>query len=207
MPRGRPPACHGRGRSPSTRPSATAPMVRRWAARGTSRGGPEGRRSGTPCHADRSKPLATVAPIARGTRALQISHSLNDSEGGASPTLRPKHAGNIAPTGACRVRHCACDALSGSLRVDGTRTRCLALFSSRMGAGHRSHRASRGAEPTHGTAPISLEDARFPRDPTCARDARTTLCPRSQKHRAPVWCGRPARISVSILSRAPDHEV
>ena len=41
----RPPASHRRGRSPSRCPRATAPMGRRWDARGTSRGGPEGRGS------------------------------------------------------------------------------------------------------------------------------------------------------------------
>ena len=46
--RGRSPAPHRRGRSPPIHPRATAPMGRRWDARGTSRGGPEGRRSGTP---------------------------------------------------------------------------------------------------------------------------------------------------------------
>ena len=46
-PRWRPPACHRRGRNPSIIPRATTPMVRRWDARGTSRGGPEGRRSRT----------------------------------------------------------------------------------------------------------------------------------------------------------------
>ena len=43
-PRGRPPACHRRGRSPSIVLLATAPMVRRWVAGG----GPEGRCSRTP---------------------------------------------------------------------------------------------------------------------------------------------------------------
>ena len=42
--RGRPPACHRRGRSPSIINLATAPMVRSWVAGG----GPEGRCSGTP---------------------------------------------------------------------------------------------------------------------------------------------------------------
>jgi hypothetical protein len=55
-PRGRPPAPHRRGRSPSIHPRATAPMGRRWDARGTSRGGPEGRPPGTPRNADRSPP-------------------------------------------------------------------------------------------------------------------------------------------------------
>ena len=39
------------------------------------------------------------------------------------------------------------------------------------------------------------------------RDARATLCPHSQGYWAPVWCGRPARISVSSNSRALDHAV
>ena len=78
---------------------------------------------------------------------MTATTSRHDSEGGASPTLRPEHAGNIALTGACRVRHRAGNDPPASPRVDETRTRCLALFSSRKGAWHRSHRVPRGADP------------------------------------------------------------
>ena len=61
--RGRPPACHRRGRSPPSHLLATAPMVRRWAARGKSRGGPEGRRSRTPRG---SSPACDDVPLSLG---------------------------------------------------------------------------------------------------------------------------------------------
>ena len=99
----------------------------------------------------------TVSTIARGTQALQIPRSVNDSEGGASPTLRPEHAGNIALAGGCRVRHRAGNDLPASPRVDETRARCLAVFRARgclaplpspsstrgADAWHRSHLARR----------------------------------------------------------------
>ena len=97
----------------------------------------------------------TVSTIARGTRALQIPRSVNDSEGGASPTLRPEDTGNIALTGACRVRHRAGNDPPASPRVTKTRARCVAVFRARgclaplpspsstrgADAWHRSHRA------------------------------------------------------------------
>ena len=76
-PRCRPPACHRRGRSPTRCHRATAPMGRRWDARGTNRGGPEGRRSRTPCNADRSR--APARPAASRTR----DHNLDETDGQA----------------------------------------------------------------------------------------------------------------------------
>jgi hypothetical protein len=64
---------------------------------------------------------------------------------------RPRDAGATTPAqrlalfGACRARHCACEALPASRRVDKTRARCLALISPRNGGWHRSHRVPRGA--------------------------------------------------------------
>ena len=101
------------------------------------------------------------------TRQDERDDSRHDSEGGASPTLRPEHAGNIAPTGACRVPHCAYDALPASRRVDGTRARCLAVFrargclaplpspSSTRGADtwYRSHRISKAVVSTRARRP------------------------------------------------------
>ena len=55
-PRGRPSAHHRRGRSPSIVSLATTPMVRRWAAKG----GPDGRRSGKPGHAEHLPPPGTA---------------------------------------------------------------------------------------------------------------------------------------------------
>ena len=78
--------------APSRHPRATAPMGRRWDARG----GPEGRRSRTPRHADRPHLPA------RPTASRICEDSSYDSDCGASPTLRryraelsrpPAHAG------------------------------------------------------------------------------------------------------------------
>jgi len=43
--------------------------------------------------------------------------------------------------------------------------------------------------------------------PACARDARTTPCLRFQEHRAPVWCGRPARNRCASPQDPPFDEV
>jgi len=59
----------------------------------------------------------------------------------------PRPVQLLALTGPCRARLCGCDELPAPLRVDETRARCLALFSSRKGAWHRSHRISRDADP------------------------------------------------------------
>jgi len=48
---------------------------------------------------------------------MTATTSRHDSEGGASPTLRPEHAGNIALFGACRVRYCAYDALPAAFTL------------------------------------------------------------------------------------------
>jgi len=86
-PRGRPSACHRRGRSPSIVSLATTPMVRRWAARGMSRGGPEGRRSWTPGHAEHPSHLP-VHPTVSRTR----DPNRHETEGGPRPTLRRRAA-------------------------------------------------------------------------------------------------------------------
>ena len=52
----------------------------------------------------------------------------------------------LALFGACRARHCACDVLPAPRGMYSTRVRCLALFSSRKGAWHRSHRVPRSAD-------------------------------------------------------------
>ena len=127
----------------------------------------------------------TVSTIARGTQALQIPRSVNDSEGGASPTLRPEHTEDIALAGACRVRHRAGNDPPASPRVTKTRARCLAVFRARgclaplpspsstrgADAWHRSHLARRRpassgshlrARRAHHTLPRFSEGTRRP---------------------------------------------
>ena len=109
-PRSRPPAFHRRGRSRSIVPLATAPMLRRWDARGNSRGGPEGRRSGTPRFADCFPPPGTPHCLSdtrlhpatrlmgrrdarphntdRNAGAPGHHHEVRHSAGGAALTLR-----------------------------------------------------------------------------------------------------------------------
>jgi len=234
-PRGTPPRCSsssheaGRRRASgavaafSRHLRATAPMGRRWDARGKAAAD---QKAGVPGRqATRTASRLPERPAASRTRdRFRIQ---TDGQAGRPPpqfgTAPPGRQGNdqrqrqqtasrprvrepLALTGACRVRHRAGNDPPATPRVTRTRARCLAVFRARGCLAPLPSRPSgRGLMP--GTAPIALEVARLPRDPTCARDARTTRCPRSQEHRAPVWCGRPARISVSILSRAPSHEV
>ena len=86
-PRARPPASHRRGRSSPIILRATAPMGRRWAVRGTSRGGPEGRRTGTPVQRSTS---ATSDQHQRTAAGISGSLQLSRTSGrDAKPTPMP----------------------------------------------------------------------------------------------------------------------
>ena len=96
------------------------------------------------------------------------------------------------------ARHCAGNDPPASRRVDSTRARCLALFSSRKGAWHRSHRLPRGAG-----AYAWHRSHRVPRgaDPALPAAMQAAGAPsvRSQPPQSPIsrprrWCdaGTPA---------------
>ena len=134
--RGRPPALHRRGCSPSIHPRATAPMERRWDARGTSRGGPEGRRSGTPLHATRPVSHLPTSPLPLG-HATHAGTTLK--VGPAPPYFR-------TPQVDCRLRW-LCDEIRGHPR--NPRPICDAAM------GRKRQRQQRPC-----TAPNALEVAR-----------------------------------------------